>query len=710
MVCPPSTCPQAVADSGSPVLSRRAPGNPGARFFFGAKSALLRLSECISKFCSMRVVTAAMTNSSRMITVRQLGFLFACILLGFMAYWPGLSAPFIFDSTPAIRDNPLLRFQTFGFDEWYSAALSGDTGPLKRPLAMLTFSVNAAISGAKSSFPFNLTNLLLHCFNAGLVFLCVVRLYACAPYLSGRTDARGRQWIGLIAAAVFLLHPINLPAVLHTVQRMAQLSFTFVLLAVAVYLPRRKQILEHGFDAKLIVDVVSLVSLCTILGALAKENALLTPWLLLVIELVFFRFHTSGQLNRRFRSFSLLTLLAPLVGLALYLLLVRPELIPGMFVNREFTLLERLLTQGKILWLYLYWMIVPSASMGGLHHDDMEISRALWEPVTAMAVGAWAAIVVLLAPACIRRYPLVVFAFAWYLVAHVMESSILPLEMVYEHRNYAAMLGFLVLLGDALWSFGRGERHQLVAVCVAVLLAVLVIPLAFRASLWGDEMALAGKQLEDHPDSLRSRYHFANLHLRMADTSSDPAQQKRAVLVAEHYYRRMLELDPQDLVALVTLLYMDGKYLGGTGHASLYQDLLTATRKRVLSPTDYNALVFFKDCSVRRYCAGNDHEYALMVDSIASRNDVSPGLAALMRATYLADAAHDPAGAASVLRGSPLQQPHQLTPYQLLTKWHLQSGDVPGAIDSLRMLYAHDKWNSQLVSLRRATDSIQALP
>ena len=189
----------------------------------------------------------------------------AVFAIALVAYWPGLDGPFIFDSTPNIRDNPQLVFEQYSFDEWYSAAYSTEAGPLGRPLSMLSFALNAAFSGLESAFAFKLTNLLIHCANAVLVFLCVAGLYAGAPRLARRDNPDASLWIALIAASIFLLHPIQLPSVLHAVQRMAELAFTFELLALLVYLRQRKRAMEHGFNARIIVDTLCLVGLCTLL-------------------------------------------------------------------------------------------------------------------------------------------------------------------------------------------------------------------------------------------------------------------------------------------------------------------------------------------------------------------------------------------------------------------------------------------------------------
>jgi len=613
-----------------------------------------------------------------------------------------LSAPFVFDSTPTIRDNPLLRFTTFSFDEWYSAALSTDTGPLKRPLSMLSFAVNAAVSGLDSAFPFNLTNLVIHCANAILVFLCALLIYATAPRMYARVNVRGRCWIALIAAAIFLLHPIQLPAVLHTVQRMTELSCTFVLLGILAYLRARPRILHHGFEAKAVVEAVTLIGLCTALGALCKENALLLPWLVLVIEWTLFGFVVAGRRSRWLRYVCIALLIAPFVAASVYFGYIRPEALVDMYAKREFTAPERLLTEARVLWMYLYWFIIPTAPSSGLHHDDIAIAKSLWDPLTAIAVIAWASVALLIV-AGVQRFPVIVFAVAWYLVAHSLESTIVPLELVYEHRNYVAIFGLAVLIADALWRILRDRTRWLGAMILLAIMLLLAVPLGTRASVWSDELTLAANQLSKHPGSLRSRYHFANVHLRLADASTNPAEQQRAVIVAEHYYRSMLELDPDDLVGLVSLLYLDGKYLSGRNHNQLYADLLLAIDKPLLLPTDYNALTFLQSCSAKGLCIAADREYWAVIEALDKRTDLPRGFVLLLRARYLAEAHEDTDGAAKLLHSVKLPSEHQFLQYHLLIKWQMANRDLPAALQTVRAMYAEDRMHSQLATLRALT-------
>ena len=76
----------------------------------------------------------------------------------------------------------------------------------------------------------------------------------------------------------------------------------------------------------------------------------------------------------------------------------------------------------------------------------------LWSPsTTALSLLAWVGAVAV-ALLLRKRYPLLVFALLFYLVAHSMESTILPLEMVFEHRNYLPSVGVCLLVAAGVIS------------------------------------------------------------------------------------------------------------------------------------------------------------------------------------------------------------------------------------------------------------------
>ncbi|MEZ5548658.1 MAG: hypothetical protein R3E74_12895 [Pseudomonadales bacterium] len=187
-----------------------------------------------------------------------------------------------------------------------------------------------------------------------------------------------------------------------------------------------------------------LVLACCALGAvLSKENGALFPLFVLVIEffLFRFRFNTVGQ-KRFVFSFLCVFLLFPACLALLYLSIFSvPYSIFSAYDWRGFSLIERLLTESRVLFSYLQWIIFPHVQGMTFFHDGYEVSRSLVYPVTTL-FSILALIGVIVGSFVLRnKNNIVSFGVFWFLTAHLMESTILPLELVFEHRNYMASLG-----------------------------------------------------------------------------------------------------------------------------------------------------------------------------------------------------------------------------------------------------------------------------
>ena len=84
------------------------------------------------------------------------------LLLTLLCYAPGLAGPFLFDDGPALTGNPFLRIDGHALDDWRTASLSSNSGPLRRPLAMFSFTANHVAAGGIHALPVKLVNVLLH--------------------------------------------------------------------------------------------------------------------------------------------------------------------------------------------------------------------------------------------------------------------------------------------------------------------------------------------------------------------------------------------------------------------------------------------------------------------------------------------------------------------------------------------------------------------
>jgi tetratricopeptide (TPR) repeat protein len=110
----------------------------------------------------------------------------------------------------------------------------------------------------------------------------------------------------------------------------------------------------------------------------------------------------------------------------------------------DFTLTERVLTQFRVVLFYLTLLIYPHPSRLNLDHD-FSLSKGIFDPSTTlisilivigiMGYSVWVA----------KKRPLISFCILWYFGNLVIESSIFPLEMAFEHRLYLPMIGPVVL-------------------------------------------------------------------------------------------------------------------------------------------------------------------------------------------------------------------------------------------------------------------------
>jgi protein O-mannosyl-transferase len=435
-------------------------------------------------------------------------------LLTTLAYLPGLWGDFEFDDAPNILDNEALRISTLGWHELVNATLSGSSGPLGRPLSMLTFALNYYVAGFDPVY-FKLTNVLIH-------LLCGVAVYFLAFQVLRVTQEPTREgavaqahWLAAVIASVWLVHPLNLTSVLYVVQRMTSLSAGFSFLAVGLYVLGRRKLLQGESPRGLLLVFLALVPVC-VLGALSKENALLSPILMLAAELVFFRFATSNPaIGKRLAMAAAILAMLALVGLALNADRIASYVTSG-YLFREFTLSERLLTQPRVLLFYLQLMAIPSTSQMGIHHDDFVLSTGMFDPpATAIAILVLAAAIVA-AVLVRRRLPVLAFGILWYLVGHSMEASFIALEMVHEHRNYLPGYGpifasIYYLLRPENQLFTERLKKPVAIAIIGILACVTFV----RSLQWSEIVSHAATEVRNHPDSLRANYQMGRLYFKL---------------------------------------------------------------------------------------------------------------------------------------------------------------------------------------------------
>lgn len=428
----------------------------------------------------------------------------AILALVALAYWPGLHGPLVLDDRANLE--PLVRWLAGGTG-WQAIVFDNHSGMFGRPVAMATFLANAAATG-DSVFAFKLTNLLLHLVNGVAVYALLAALLRRGALVAD-VEQSAMQWLPLAGAALWLLHPLLVSTVLYVVQRMAMLSALFTMLAMLAYL-RGRLALEAGRRGEAGVWLALVVPACTLFALFSKENGILAPALCGLLE--WFAFAPAPGRKRHPASmvFIVLVLLLPAVA-GTGLTLAGDRHIVGNYINRDFTLIDRLLTQPRALWNYIGAFLLPQGPRLGLYHDDFIVSRGLLSPPsTAIAIAGW--VVTLFAAWRLRhRIPALPLGLGVYLVGQALESSVFPLLMYFEHRVYLPSIGLvLALLGVAAFGAKALSDHMHHArgvfggAAVAILLA-LGLATAARASVWRTQQGILVQALSTHPDSRWAR-------------------------------------------------------------------------------------------------------------------------------------------------------------------------------------------------------------
>jgi hypothetical protein len=488
------------------------------------------------------MVNQAMTSSNRF---GQRGYLLLALALVFttIIYWPGLTGGWLFDDFPNIVNNRGVQPAHIDFRTIVHAAVSAPSSEFKRPLSSLSFVANFATSGLEP-WSWKATNLVIHLLNGVLVFvlarLLLLRAWGTGLITQYNAHQRASATAAYVAAAWMLL-PINLTAVLYVVQREESLANLFVLLGLIGYIAARTSMQDSPASRwqswrAFVLCVLSIV-VPTLIGALAKETAVMLPLYALCVEWVLFApgARSNGRDDNRAAGqrygwrigilFTLTLVLPVIIGLAWLL----PNLLkPEAWATRDFTLGTRLLTEARVVLSYLVWTVFPTPHELSFYHDQYRVSTGLLTPWTTLASVLTLALLLWLAIRVRRRFPLLALGIAWYLACHLMTGTILPLELVYEHRNYFASFGVMLAIVPLLTAPATHKpsdddarsrspiglplalpRHVLFG---GLLLCWSALTLA-TAFAWGDDLRLARDFASRAPDSPRAMYELGRTYI-----------------------------------------------------------------------------------------------------------------------------------------------------------------------------------------------------
>ena len=427
------------------------------------------------------------------------------------AYWPGLTGPFLFDDYPNIVDNAKVHLAALDFESLKNSAMGYEPGSVGRPLATLSFALNWYFSG-ENPWSYKLTGLVIHIVNAWLVFALLLKMTRSAEISSVQ---RGIGYC-LVVALLWAVHPLQVSTVLYVVQRMESLSLTFVLLALIVYLHGRQRQMEGGAGWAWLCFSGALA----LVGLLSKESAVLFGAYAFSLEISLFHFAANSRRDRRLLT--ALYLVAGLVASVIFFGWLLPRALqPWAFQGRDFTLYERLLTQGRVLVLYLQQIVLPVPKSLLFYYDAYPKSVGLLSPLTT--VFSWIFIGALLCAGWLARrsMPLLSLGIFWFFAGHLLTSNAIDLELVFEHRNYFSVLGVLLVFAELVRIIPLRDGPAIKYVGVAAVVVFMISLCAIRSATWGNGFLFFNELVDVNPQSARARTGLAIALVERANGDGD---------------------------------------------------------------------------------------------------------------------------------------------------------------------------------------------
>lgn len=455
--------------------------------------------------------------------IKTYAFPFISMLVAvIIIYGNSVNGEWHFDDYDNIVDNPDIRLESLN----WTGVIKALHGPLQRPVAYFTFALNYYFHGL-NVIGYHLVNILIHYLASLFLFLFVYHTIK-LPIHQKKYDGIAYD-VALLAAFLWAINPVFTTSVSYVVQRMASLTGLFYIMAMYFFLKGR---ISESKDRSVIFYVSC--GLSSLLAFGTKENSLMLLLAIYMYDLFLIQGLDKERLRRNLKILSVLIIAFLAVGL----FFTDYKFLFEGYVRRPFTMIERLLTQPRIILFYVSLLFYPVLPRLTLLYD-IEKSTSLFTPWTTTAAILIIFFLVAYALYNARKKPLIAYCLIFFFMNHLIESSVLPLEMIYEHRNYIpAMLLFIlpaVLIAQSLRYFSYRRLIQIVlALGVSFVLADQGNTTYLRNEVMNSNISLWLDNVEKSPNLSRAHGNLGKYFFDLGDYGSMFREYSMALQLARY--------------------------------------------------------------------------------------------------------------------------------------------------------------------------------
>lgn len=406
-------------------------------------------------------------------------FIAGLFAIGVLAYCNSFHAPLVFDDLLSIQKNTGVRFGEFGRDPFAG-----------RWLLFVTFTLNYLWTG-QEVWSYHLVNLVLHLINGVLIFFIALRIFE-------RTEiqAQHQRFWAFLAAAFFLVQPVQTESVTYISQRAEVLSTLFYAVAFLLFV--------RWPEAKIGVLASVVIAVPYLLAVNSKESAISLPAVLFLYDFIFISECSFRRLLSRWTFYATYLIGGVVVGYYLVTVVLRQSV--GVGLAGHLSRSAYFLTELRVITRYIFLVFFPV----GLNLDyQYRASSQFLEPAVVLSFLFLSSIIVL-AWSIRRKHKVFAFSIFWFFLALAPTSSVIPiLDVIFEHRLYLPLVGvclsfpcFIDLLLEKVRSqYKTGLSIKTVSLFI---LTLLVIGTLQRNYVWGDEVRLFEDGVLKSPKNARA--------------------------------------------------------------------------------------------------------------------------------------------------------------------------------------------------------------
>jgi tetratricopeptide (TPR) repeat protein len=440
---------------------------------------------------------------------------------GVLLYSKTLESPFVFDDSLRITENPDIRIKELSLKSIRDAAF-GKQSTKARPIGNITFALNYYVHQYDVK-GYHIVNISIHILTGIFLFLFIQTTFN-LPSIQNQYDSG--ITIAFFGALLWLVHPIQTQSVTYIVQRLNSLAALFYILAFWMYVKGRladqKKTKWGWFGSAALAWICALGS---------KQNTATLPFFIFLYEWYFFQELSADWLKRNLKIVIMVIMIFGMIAF-LYVGLDPIERLSSIkdFANKEFTLSERVLTQFRVVVYYISLLFFPHPSRLNLDYD-FPLSTSLIHPFTTMLSLLVIVGLIGLAIYLAKKERLISFCILWFFGNLVIESSIIPLAIIFEHRLYLPSM--MVLLLPAALAYRYIKLDWLKVGLLSLAVVGLAIWTYQRNLVWADKITLWADVVKKSPNKARP-------HFNLGTAYSKRNQIDKAIPL----YERAIEINP----------------------------------------------------------------------------------------------------------------------------------------------------------------------